>query len=321
MGKNQILPYQRIWNHISQANNIVIISHRSPDPDSIGSNLSLKQAIQLQNPACKVLSVCIDPVPNNCLFLHQADKFQPNLPDIKPDLFITVDCSNQSQAAFPQNYPKAFQDIDLINIDHHESNDFFGNFHLVDSKLSSTCELLTSMLINLNLNINRQMATCLLMGIYYDTGSFMHTNITDNTFKIAEYLVKKGADHQQIVQKLFRNFTLSKFHLWGKILDSSKLTSKRHLISVISNDELENSPSEDLSGVIDYLCSAKECDLSMLLTEKDNQQLKGSIRTNQNNLNVAKIAKKFGGGGHTKAAGFTINGKVEKQTVWRIKPA
>ncbi|MGL5830903.1 MAG: DHH family phosphoesterase [Candidatus Altimarinota bacterium] len=310
---------QAAWQAISQAENIVIISHRSPDPDAIGSNLALRLA--LTQSGKKILSACVDKIPTNAEFLAKALNYDCAINLDQADLLISVDCGSKSQVAFESIYPGIFQAKPFINIDHHASNDFYGTINLVYTQLSSTCEIVYKLFKLWNIQLTPAISTCLLFGLYYDTGSFMHSNTSESVLKMAEDLLQNGADQQIIIENLYKNYSESKFKIWGKVLDSMKITNQNAVSAALSNQEIQDLKvdPEDLSGIINYLSMVKGSDYAVFVHEDKPGQIKGSLRTTQDKLDLSALAAQLNGGGHKKASGFTIPGQLDQQEIWEIR--
>jgi bifunctional oligoribonuclease and PAP phosphatase NrnA len=318
---NNISPEQAnlAWQAISQAKNIVIISHRNPDPDAIGSNLALRMA--LTQSGKKILSACVDKIPTNCEFLAQAVNYDCAINLDQADLLISVDCGSKSQVAFESIYPGIFQAKPFINIDHHASNDFYGTINLVHTNLSSTCEIVYNLFKIWQIELTPAISTCLLFGLYYDTGSFMHSNTTSSVLQMAEDLLQNGADQQIIITNLYKNCSENKFKIWGKVLASMKITNQNAVAAALSHQEIKdmNVDPEDLSGLINYLSMVKGSDYAVFVHEDTAGQIKGSLRTTQDNLDLSSLAAQLQGGGHKKASGFTIPGQLDQQEIWEIR--
>lgn len=307
------------WQAINQAQNIVIISHRSPDPDAIGSNLALRMA--LAQSGKKILSACVDKIPSNCEFLAQAVNYDCAINLDQADLLISVDCGSKAQVAFESIYPGIFQAKPFINIDHHASNDFYGTINLVYTNLSSTCEIVYNLFKIWKIELTPTISTCLLFGLYYDTGSFMHSNTTSSVLQMAEDLLQNGADQQIIIANLYKNCSESKFKIWGKVLASMKITNQNAVAAALSHQEIKDLKVdiEDLSGLINYLSMVKGSDYAVFVHEDIAGQIKGSLRTTHDNLDLSSLAAQLQGGGHRKASGFTIPGQLDQQEIWEIR--
>ena len=308
---------QKVWETLIKAERIGIISHRQPDPDTIGSNLALQTL--LKSLAKQVNSFCIDQIPLNSRFLPASSTYLQDLQPENYDLLISVDCGSSSQVGYSQNFPDLFQK-NFLNIDHHSSNNNFGSLNLVQTNLSSTCEIIYHLLIYGQTKITPEIATYLLFGLYYDTGSFMHSNVTPAVLEMAENLLKAGANQPLIIKNLYQNFSLEKFHLWGQVLEKIKFSSQNSAVVVIDHQKLQpyQNVSENLSGVIDYISMTKESNFAAIISEEKAGQIKGSLRTRHNHINLSELAAQMGGGGHKKASGFSFPGKLSAEISWKI---
>ena len=178
------------WDAINRAERIGIISHRHPDPDTIGSNMTLRQVFLKLGK--QVDSLCVHQTPKTCDLLVKDHPYLHHFEPSQYDLIISVDCGSLDQVAFSIPEANTFRE-GFLNIDHHSSNNNFGSINIVQTKLSSTSEIIYLLLQHWGQPIDQFMATCLLFGLYYDTGSFMHSNVSPRVLEIASDLTSKGA--------------------------------------------------------------------------------------------------------------------------------
>lgn len=209
-----------------------------------------------------------------------------------------------------------FYETPVVNIDHHAGNDYFGKVNWVDLTATSTAEILVSLIESLGREqplLDTEVATALLTGIIVDTGSFQNANTTPKSFTVAAQLVAAGARQQEIIKWVFKTKTLSTLKLWGKVLENiSDEQEYKFVWSRLSRDDFTATGATDSasSGVIDELLkTAPDIDFAFLLSEK-NDGLHGSFRSATSGVDVAAIAKLFGGGGHEAAAAFHIPGET-----------
>lgn len=302
------------------AQRIVIISHRNPDADSIGSNLALREL--LEGYGKEVSSVCIDSPPKELHFLRKTETFQNSFNLEETNLIICVDAGSTSQTHFLDHQPEIFQSgKPIINIDHHPSNNNYGTVNLVISDAASATLVMYHLFKTLGVTITKGMATSLLCGLYYDTGSFMHSNVCEDVYHSAGELMNLGADFPTIVKNMYQSRPISQLKTWGKILDNMKVTPSNVVVSGITQAELESCDAThaDTSGVIDYLSTVKDANFATLLVEDGKGNIKGSFRTRKDDVNLSEMAGQFGGGGHKKASGFHIEGNLKKDVVWSIQ--
>ena len=301
---------------------IITITNPEAEPDKLSYNFANGQ-----------LNIVITPKRGN----YEAEQVAFSHGGPKYDLVITLDAADLGQLGqiYEQN-PNLFSEIPVINIDHHASNSYFGAVNLVDLTATSTGEILVSLIEALGLEIDSDIATCLLTGIISDTGSFQHSNTTPKSLTVAAQMVGFGARQQDIIKHLFKTKSLASLRLWGKIL--TRLQHRPDLRVVWSQVSLEEittlqATPEDISGLIDELMtSIPETDLTVLLSERAPNKIYGSIRTARG-VDAAAFARLFGGGGHPGAAAFQLTdtplAEAERQVLAkaelfqseRLKPA
>jgi len=306
---------------ILSSKSILIVSHRRPDGDTLGCAVAFN--IALQKMGKKTLPVCMDEIPKRFHFLPRVSDFRREF-DLKNfDLIIINDAGAHHMTGFHEKNPDFLSKrVPIINIDHHSSNEGFGTINIVDPSASSATMIVWRLFKKMGIEINCEIATALLAGIYNDTGGFMHSNTTKETFEIASELIKSGVDVGEIVRPLFKESSLSQLRLWGYLLENLHLNDKKVLASVIDEGSIKvlGVRGSDTGGIIDLINTVPNVDFSILLAE-DEEMVKGSLRTQREDVNVSDIASRFGGGGHKKAAGFRLHGKLEKHTVWKIVPS
>lgn len=310
---------EKIYETIINSKNILIISHRNPDPDCLGSNLALRHVFK--RPGVNITSACVDPIPDNYMFFTELNKF---VNDIEPEIFdlvISLDCGSPNQAGFPLKYPEMTDmKTPWINIDHHPSNSGYGTLNLVDDEAAATVLILHALFQQWGITITPYLASCLLFGLYFDTGSFMHSSTNAGVLKAAADLLAKGANHKLIVQKLFKNCSVEQLKIWGKALSNVRVTENNVIVTGIMENDFRdcNATCSDLSGIIDYLSSVKGVKFATILSHDSDGNVRVSLRTRRDDVNVSEIAGTFGGGGHKKASGFTLKGRLRKKTYWSI---
>lgn len=309
---------KKIGKALEEARNVLIIAHKNPDGDTTGAALALEEHLRSQNRQATVFAV--DPFPENLLFLPNVDDLahEFNLNDF--DLAFCLDAGADYMTGLKESHPALFGGkFPLVNIDHHPTNDNFGKWNIVDDEAASTTLLLAELFQFLEIKVSHRMATCLLCGLYTDTGSFQHSNTDPRALRIAAFLLRQGAALKQIAKNIFRTNRVSAMQLWGRVLSRVYQDADGVTISHISDVDFAETDTDpaDLSGVIDYLNAVPDAKFSMLLTEKDGK-VKASFRTLRADIDVAKIAGYFGGGGHTKAAGFSLPGRLQQEVRWKI---
>ncbi len=311
----------RAFYLIKKSKNILLTAHRKPDSDTLGSVLALNNILKKLEK--NIFCYCQDSIPERFNFLIGSNeiiigsKILSKISDI--DLIITLDSGSIKMAGI--NKLPFTKEIPIINIDHHQDSTYFGKINIVKGNTSSTSEIIYDILDKVGLPINMEIATCLLTGIFGDTDSFKNPNTTDRTLIITSKLLAAGAKLKQITRFTLQDKSLSTLKLWGEILSRIKRHNNLNMVSaVITREDLKksNATYDDLEGISNFLNSIPDTRASLVLTEREGE-IKGSLRTLRKNVDVSKIAHLFGGGGHKKAAGFTIPGRLEKtKKGWKI---
>lgn len=312
------MDFEPLRDLIAKAKNIAIISHKNPDGDTIGANLAFRY--YFQSIGKKVTSACVDKPKNNYAWLPEIDKFEQEADfsaegggQQKFDLIMSVDVSSPGMLAFENVKPH-------INIDHHVSNSRFAEVNIVDDKACSASFIVYKIFKYFAWPITRDIATALMAGLYYDTGSFMHSNTDSETLRAASELTRLGANKAQIVKSFFKTMSIPQIKLWGRILEKIKTTDKGITVSVVTNDDLKECGAtyEEVDRVVDYLNTNEEGRFCVLLAEGDKGVIKGSTRTRGEEIDLSGVCSLLGGGGHRKAGGFGIPGKIVEEEIIKI---
>lgn len=311
--------YNDVLNYVKKSEKILVISHRKPDADTLGAALALR--IWLGSMGKEVTLACVDAPGEGLDFFPNINEYVKEFDVNEYDLRIIVDAGASYMTNFHLQYPDFFEvNVPIINIDHHASNDGFGSLNIVDPLAPSTTVILYRMFKDLGVEIDMDIATCLLAGIYGDTGGFMHSNTDKEVYKISADLMEKGANVKGIINSLFKSKTLETLKLWGKVLENVQVTDEGVVMSVVKDEDYEQAGStpENLSGVVDYLNMIPDTKFAVLLNEDRKGNVKGSFRTRQADLDLSRIAAVFGGGGHPKASGFMVPGKIQENLKYTI---
>ena len=309
---------QSIARVLKTADRILIISHKSPDGDTMGSALGLYHSLKAIGKLPTV--TCIDPTPPDFAFMPGIEKYQIGIDHLDYDMIFIVDCGAIHLTGLNEKFPKLFdKSLEVVNIDHHPTNTAYGKYNLVVDSAAAATMIVYQMLVDLNMPLSRQSATCLLAGLYTDTGSFMHSNTDSIAMRIGARLLAKGADLRSISKEIFNTTKISTMHLWGRVLKNTYQTPEGVTMSVVSKKDFQETGADysEMAGVVDYVNSVPHSKYSVILTERD-EVVKGSLRTLNDDVDVCAIASEYGGGGHVKAAGFTVKGRLEKEVRWKV---
>lgn len=289
----------------------VILGHVNPDGDCIGSCLGLYNYLK-ENCKDTEVSVYLETMPYKFGYLKgYGDVIHEYDPQKRFDLCITLDVSDVPRLGGFAGYLESAGDS--LCIDHHITNRGLSRVNVVESKASSTCEVLFGLMEEEKISL--AVAECLYTGIIHDTGVFKHSNTSRRTMEIAGCLMEKGVDFSKIIDDSFFKKTYGQNQLMGRaVLESSLFLGGKCIYSVVSRQELDfyGVTTKAVDGIIDQLrvTEGVECAVFLYETEKPGEY-KVSMRSN-NDLNVSSIAASFGGGGHVKAAGCTMDGPVSR---------
>lgn len=320
---HQTIRYNRILYLLKKYDNFLLIGHKKPDGDAIGSMLALHLALNQMGK--HTLLACDDALSQRFSILPESNKII-QLKDTKKIIgnikkIITLDSATYDLTGL-NNHFKRSELPEIINIDHHHDNPEYGNVNYIESDISSVCEIIFKIIQDLNIGIDSDIATCILNGIFVDTDSFKNPNTSTKTLKITSYLLSRGANLKAITKNNLKDKSLSALKLWGIALARLNKNNRLGIIStIITRQDLKQCGAayEDLEGVANFLNSIPEARASLVISERDENEIKGSFRTLHDSIDVSKIAALFGGGGHKKAAGFSIPGRIAKQgDYWRI---
>lgn len=301
---------KQINYEILQARKILIIPHRNPDGDALGSISSLVEYLNSRGIEPEIF--CVTEIQSKYYFLPHLHLIKNDpliFTDPEIDLIIVVDTGDLTHAGVDQylkNHPAK-----VVNIDHHVTNPRYGHLNMVIPNASSTTEVIYNFFRYNNISIDHQIATSLLTGLISDTENFTNGATTSSSMSTAGELVRYGANYKLINNWLLKNKTLNILRLWGLALSRLKKHAEADLVyTYLSQEdfkkyEVEENESDGIANFLNKLDGAK---ISLIMKETAEKKIKGSFRTTFNDTDVAVLAKKLGGGGHKKASGFTYDG-------------
>lgn len=304
---------------IERANTIVILGHIRPDGDCVGSCLGMYNYISDNFPGRQV-DVYLGEFDTEFLFLNGADRiFHTVREKISYDLCLALDCASTDRFGdFAVYYETA--KVKAV-IDHHASNPGYGDICLVQPQASAACEAIYGILDRDS--IHPHCAEALYLGIVHDTGVFKHSNTTKETMCVAGDLIALGARPSAIIDRTFYSKSFVQNQMLGRALLESYMTlNDLCIVSCLQKEVFDfyHATSVDVDGVIDQLRVTRGIEVAVLYYEYEPNVYKFSLRSNQY-VDVSKIALHFGGGGHIRAAGFSLEGdrnQVAEQVLEQI---
>lgn len=292
---------------LKDANSIALISHLDPDGDNLGSLTALSKS--LLNLGKKVYPIEFDKIPENLKFLPNLDLLSDNT-DININMIICLDCANYERLGqIDELFNKAKY---RINIDHHQSNEFYGDVNIVKKGYSSTCELVFDLINEINLPIDKDISMSLLTGISTDTGRFLYSATTADTLAKASRLVENGVDMMKINELIYQSKKFEAQLLENEILSKTEIYNDYVAFGVVMTDQLNkyNVEISDIDSVINTFRDTDKIKISVLIKQQTENEYKVSFRS-KGNIDVGLIAKNLGGGGHKNAAATRITGNFE----------
>jgi len=322
---NFFINSQKINQLVRPANNILIAIHQNPDADALGSLLAINEWLdslgkQYTNFCAEFKTKVVD------FFLFDYDSIISDPNDLikqEYDLLIVLDSGDLKHAGLVEILPRLSFSSGIINIDHHATNKNFGEVNLVNAEAVSTTEIIYQLFRFLKIDITPKIATALLAGIIYDTYSFTNPNTTYNCLETASVLLLSGARLPAINDSILKNKTVGILKLWGKVLARLSRNDEFNIVTtVITQNDLQSQdkPEEVTDGIANFLNNLSDVNAVLILQQQENGLVKGSLRTNNDLIDVSNLAKILGGGGHRKAAGFSVAGELirDKDGLWKI---
>lgn len=297
-----------ILEEMNKANKIAIITHENPDGDAIGSSLAMKLALKQLG---KEADVIIPEFPKVFGFLPGVEEIKKESKIESYDLAIALDCAS---IKLLNGFAKYFDNAKVkVAIDHHSSNTMFADYNYIDQDAPACAQLLLVVFSYFNIDVTKEIGTCILTGIITDTGGFRYDGVTAETFRFVSELCEKGIKVSKVYQQVFASKTRAKFELHKiaqerlEFLEDGKVT-----FTYITKEDEEKVGSEngDYDGIVENGRDIEGVEVSIFLRETD-KGIKGSLRS-KNYVNVSEVCMMFGGGGHVRAAGCTVQGTIEQ---------
>jgi len=297
--------------HIRGAQRITAICHESPDGDTLGAALAVALIAERLGKGAEV--VAGDPIPHFLEFLPHVDRVLTQ-PQLEPDVAVIVDAGDLARTgSVARDHADWLARATLVNIDHHVSNPRFGASNLVDPSAAATCEIVALMLPELGITLDAELATCLAAGLVQDTHTFAHPNATPRTLRVAADLVAAGAPLSAINRAIYADKPYSTLRLWGLMLAGIQDAADERIIHASMTLAMLAETGNDASaseGFVDLMGLTRGADVIVLFKEAEPNKIRVSVRTSDRADAVA-ITSEFGGGGHARAAGCTIEADLD----------
>lgn len=292
---------------IRTAERITAICHENPDADTLGAALALRIVAERLGTPAEV--VAADPVPPSLADLLGANEVR-TMPQLEPGLAVVLDGPLSRTGAVATDAADWLSRARVANIDHHVSNDGDGAaIAWIDAEAAATCEMMALLIPDLGVELDAQLASVLTAGIVQDTHTFSHPNATPRTLRVAADLLAAGAPLSGIHRSIYADKPFSTLALWGRIMAGiAQRRVGRIVHASLTTAMLAETGTDPVAseGFIDLMASTKAADITVLLKEVDTTHTRASVRTSARADAVA-ITAVFGGGGHARAAGCSID--------------
>ena len=293
-----------VLNQIERRQSFILTSHARPDGDAVGSALACAQILRsMGKQACVVLSDGVPAVYGPLPYSDTVLRSTAEAPGA--DTAIILECDSVARtrlAGLEQHY--------LINIDHHATARPFANVNWIDPNACATAEMIFRLAREAGVKISPEIATCLYTAVLTDTGSFCFHGTTEQTFALAQELVRCGADPVHIAHNVYFSTHVSKMRLLGAALTNLHISgtlawmhvNRAAMEACYANDE-------DCEGLVNYALAIQGIEVALFFREQPDARFRVSLRS-KGRVNVAAVAETFGGGGHQCASGCALDGPL-----------
>ena len=301
--------FEEAKKYIDEADKIYIVGHVGPDGDAVGASFGMYNALKKIGKNAKVIMpACSD----TFKFLPGINEAVENVEESEYDLLIAVDSSDKTRLAISkEDFEKAKH---VIVLDHHMANEPYGDFNYINSDLPAASEIIYNFISYLNNEIDKVIATYLYLGIMTDTGSFNYSSTKPSTLIVAANLVATGIDFSYICKKVNDTIKESKLKLIAKAIDNMEVYYDGRLRYTYVDQKVMKAlgiNDEEAEGMTNYLRMVDGTEVAIYVREKSDGSNKVSMRSNEL-IDISKIAIANGGGGHKRAAGFTMQKPYEE---------
>lgn len=308
--------YRIAYKTIEKAEKIFLVIHEKPDGDAVSSVCAMIDS--LEKIGKEYYAYCVSPVPSNLCFLPHSEKINSKMPkDFSTfDVIIPLDCGSLSRTALVDEISNREKSQKVIEFDHHPRIDSYSDIEVREVHAASTTEIIYDFFKKNKININKEKATCILTGLSTDTGNFLYPSTSEKTIKVSSEMMLRGARLPNIVENTWRNKSISGMKLWGIAINNLEINKKYNFaITIITENDIRTTGAneEDIEGISGFLSNLEDVKGLLMIREDGNGFLKGSFRTAKECIDVSKIARLIGGGGHSKAAGFRMEGGLVRE--------
>ena len=292
---------------VREESKFLLTTHEGPDGDALGSLLGMHHLLEsLGKDSLMFLAAKEFPLPIEYRHLPLESVFHESPADIRDRIVLFLDCGNIDR--MPVDFLKEDGKL-LVNVDHHHDNTEFGDVNFVDAGASCTAEIVYELAVLLDVKVSPAMARALYIGIVTDTGKFMYDATDARTHRVAADLIEAGVDVDDVNRRLYESVPIEKVRLLSRALDKLELRCDDKLIItyITGRDYDETGAGEEMTeGIIDNLRAVEGIRVAAVIRDqvsRGHSARKISLRAGDDHTDVSVLARKFGGGGHVRAAG------------------
>lgn len=324
MDEENTKKYKKAYKGMKGARNILLIAHKRPDGDALASMCGL--SLLLDKMDKKYTLFCPDPPGEIFYFLPNIDRVESNIIKIKEnfsqyDLIIILDCGTVYRTDLVEEITGHTDNQYIIEFDHHPSEEHISDLEIRLPEKSSTAEVLYHFFKINFLFINKEIAECILTGILTDTANFLYPRTTHKSLEIASTMLAKGANYPKITKHTWQNKSVTSMRLWSLVLNNLHINKKYNIaFTVLTGEEMKYFKNEEdaMDSILHMINNINGVKAIIFLKQEDGI-IKGNLRTNHSKINVCHLANHLGGGGHSKASGFAIEGEIRRgNNSWRV---
>jgi bifunctional oligoribonuclease and PAP phosphatase NrnA len=312
-------PFTRVLSQvvelIENKQNFGITTHIKPDGDGVGSSLGLYWLLKSLGKSADV--IVKGDIPQAYRDLPGAEKIR-NIDriDRSYDAVFVIECSDLERPGI-----SGLDNEFTVNIDHHSTSEHFGTINWIDSTASAVGEMIYNLCKAIGGRVTKEIAECVYMALVTDTGSFHFSNTTERTLKVASELIKAGVRPAAISEAVYNNYPWSRIELMRQVLGTVRRDESgkvAYLRQTLKMREEAGAVDGDNNGFVNIPLAAKEILAAVYMREVGESQYRVSLRS-KGDINVAKVAEKFGGGGHRNAAGLQVEGDWDEKEAELVK--
>ncbi|HEU5214193.1 MAG TPA: bifunctional oligoribonuclease/PAP phosphatase NrnA [Gaiellaceae bacterium] len=311
----QTTDLKAIADALRRHDRFLVVTHENPDGDALGSLLAATLALRQLGKDAVMYLPGETPLPREYAFMLLDELVRRPPPDAAERVLLAVDCAKEDRIGDEAALARAPL---VLDIDHHHDNTRFGDVNLIVADASSTGEVLRDVFAELGVELTPELAEPLYIALVTDTGRFQYANTTPKALRLAAELVEAGADIHAVFQEVYESVEFAKLKLLARALDRAEVLEGGRIVAsnLLRSDFAQAGAAEPYSeGIIDYLRAVEGAELAVLIREqlsKSAHKYKGSLRSSIDELDVSAIARRFGGGGHRQAAGFSTDLPLEE---------